>query len=198
MQSKSFILRSTGAGLIVFLRETHTAQLATRKTTTMTTIAKTWTYEEYLTAVLTQSVAATVAEHDLADGHKLGRNDGLDDWLDQSERTTWDEDLAMKGSRPEEWRGHHQRALAELVDAIESELAEDEDEDKDKDEGDEENAEDAAYSLAQFVEAQAYAAYLASGTGPKAPAAYDAFIAAQAATEAARIVRRDAKLRGAL
>ena len=86
----------------------------------MTIIAKTWTYEQYLAAVLTQSVAATVAEHDLADGHQLGRNDGLDDWLDQSERTTWDEDLAMQVERPEEWRGHHQRALAELVDAIEA------------------------------------------------------------------------------
>lgn len=97
-------------------------QLAPRKTTTMT-IAKTWTYEQYLAAVLTQSVAATVVEHDLADGHERGRNDGLDDWLDQSERTTWDEDLAMKGERPEEWRAHHQRALAELVDAIEAKTA---------------------------------------------------------------------------
>ena len=283
MQGKSFILRSTGAGLIVFLRETHTAPLAPRKTTTMKITAKTWTYEQYLAAVLTQSVAATVVEHDLADGHELGRNDGLDDWLDQSERTTWDEDLAMQGERPEEWRGHHQRALAELVDAIEAKTAteaiatnetltlkdlaesiamdhvadplvgrsvaaddaddfeclvlkralqewgfatseldadalreelraalgreaaasEDAEDDADDDDDeahdeDEENAEDAAYSLARFVEAQAYAAYLASGTGPKAPAAYDAFIAAQAATEAARIVRRDAKLRGAL
>ena len=168
------------------------------------TTAKTWTYEQYLAAVLTQSVAATVAEHDLADGHELGRNDGLDDWLDQSERTTWDEDLAMEGERPEEWRGHHQRALAEIVDAIEAKAQADADADDDDDEDDEahdkdeENAEDAAYSLARFVEAQAYAAYLAAATGPKAPAAYDAFIAAQAATEAARIVRRDAKLRGAL
>ena len=104
---------------MVFLRETHTAPLAPRKTTTMNT----WTYEQYLAAVLTQSVAATVAEHDLADGHERGRNDGLDDWLDQSERTTWDEDLAMEGPRPEEWCGHHQRALAELVDAIEAKTA---------------------------------------------------------------------------
>ena len=89
----------------------------------MTTIAKTWTYEQYLTAVLPQGVAATVAEHDLADGHQLGRNDGLDDWLDQSERTTWDEDLAMQGERPEEWCAHHHRALAELVDAIEAKTA---------------------------------------------------------------------------
>ena len=93
------------------------------------TTAKTWTYEQYLTAVLPQGVAATVAEHDLADGHELGRNDGLDDWLDQSERTTWDEDLAMQGERPEEWRGHHQRALAELVDAIEAKAQADADAD---------------------------------------------------------------------
>ena len=74
----------------------------------------------------------------------------------------------------------------------------DDDDDDEAHDEDEENAEDAAYSLARFVEAQAYAAYLAAATGPKAPAAYDVFIAAQAATEAARIVRRDAKLRGAL
>ena len=93
----------------------------------MTTTAKTWTYEQYLAAVLTQSVAATVVEHDLADGHEQGREGGLDDWLDQSERTTWNEDLAMKGERPEEWRAHHQRALAELVDAIEAKAHADDD-----------------------------------------------------------------------
>ena len=43
MQGKSFILRSTGAGLIVFLRETPTAPLAPRKTKTMTT--KNYTHE---------------------------------------------------------------------------------------------------------------------------------------------------------
>lgn len=73
----------------------------------------------------------------------------------------------------------------------------DDDEEEEEDE-DEESEEDAAYSLAQCVEAMAYAAYLAAATGPKAPAAYDAFIAAQFATEAARVARRDAKLRGAL
>jgi hypothetical protein len=95
----------------------------------MTTTAKTWTYEQYLAAVLPQGVAATVAEHDLADGHQIGRNDGLDDWLDQSEATTWDEDLAMKGERPEEWCAHHHRALAELVDAIEAKAQADADAD---------------------------------------------------------------------
>lgn len=158
------------------------------------TITANWTYEQYLTAVLPQGVAATVVEHDLADGHQIGRNDGLDDWLDQSERTTWDEDLAMQGERPEAWCAHHHRALAELVAAIEAELAEDEEEEEDE----EESEEDAAYSLAQCVEAMAYASYLAAGTGPKAPAAYDTFVAAQFATEAARVARRDAKLRGAL
>jgi hypothetical protein len=89
----------------------------------MTTTAI-WTYDQYLAAVLPQGVAATVAEHDLADGHQIGRNDGLDDWLDQSEDTTWREDLSMKGDRPEEWCGFHRRALAELIAAIEAELTE--------------------------------------------------------------------------
>jgi hypothetical protein len=81
----------------------------------MNITAKTWTYKQYLAAVLPQGVAATVAEHDLTDGHQIGRNDGLDDWLDQSEHTTWCEDLFMEGDRPEEWRGFHHRALAKLT-----------------------------------------------------------------------------------
>jgi hypothetical protein len=80
--------------------------------------------------------------------------------------------------------------------------AEDEDEDEDEDEEEEEyekeSEEDKAYGLARFVEAQAYAAFLAAATGPKAPAAYAAFTAAQIATEAARFARRDAKFRGSL
>ena len=175
---------------MVFLRETHTAPLETRKTTTMTTTA-TWTYKQYLAAVLPQGVAATVVEHDLADGHQIGRNDGLDDWLDQSEDTTWCEDLSMTSDRPEEWRAFHHRALAELIAAIEAELTENE-----EDEEDEESKEDAAYSLAQCVEAMAYAAYLAAATGPQSRAAYAAFVAAEADTEAARVARRDAALRG--
>ena len=109
-----------------FLRETHTAPLATRKTTTMT-ITATWTYEQYLAGVLPQGVAATVAEHNLADEHQIGRNDGLDDWLDQSEHTTWCEDLSMKSDRPEEWAAFHHRALAELIAAVEAELTENDD-----------------------------------------------------------------------
>jgi len=88
------------------------------------TITATWTYEQYLAGVLPQGVAATVAEHNLAAEHQIGRNDGLDDWLDQSEHTTWCEDLSMKNDRPEEWEAFHHRALAELVAAIEAELTE--------------------------------------------------------------------------
>jgi len=170
------------------------------KKDTMTITAKTWTYDQYLAAVLPQGVAATVWQHDLADGHQIGRNDGLDDWLDQSEATTWREDLSMSGEEPEEWCGFHQLALAELVAAIEAanedEDEDEEDEEDEEDKEDEESKEDAAYSLAQCVEAMAYADYLAAATGPKAPAAYAAYTAAQAATEAARVARRDAALRG--
>lgn len=73
-----------------------------------------------------------------------------------------------------------------------------EDEEEDEEEYEKESEEDKAYGLARFVEAQAYAAYLAAATGPKAPAAYAAFTAAQIATEAARFARRDAKFRGSL
>jgi len=73
-----------------------------------------------------------------------------------------------------------------------------EDEDEEEEEYEKESEEDKAYGLARFVEAQAYAAFLAAATGPKAPAAYAAFTAAQIATEAARFARRDAKFRGSL
>ena len=74
-------------------------------------------------------------------------------------------------------------------------LADQDEEDEDEEE---ESEKDAAYGLAQCVEAMAYAAYLAAGTGPQSPAAYAAFVAAKAATEAARFARRDAKFRGSL
>ena len=176
---------------MVFLRETHAAPLATRKTKTM----KITTTPETLTLT---DLAESIAMDHVADP-LVGRSVAADDADDF-------EYLVLQRAL-EEWGF----ATSELdVDALREELraalgreaaASEDDDDDDDDEAhdeDEENAEDAAYSLARFVEAQAYAAYLAAATGPKAPAAYDVFIAAQAATEAARIVRRDAKLRGAL
>lgn len=44
-----------------------------------------------------------------------------DDIMTTTAKTwTYGQYLAMEGPRPEEWCGHHHRALAELVDAVDA------------------------------------------------------------------------------
>jgi hypothetical protein len=79
---------------------------------------KPWTYEGYWSAVLGAYRDADGVVHEFA-----LVAEGLDEWLGVAEAEAWNRGGGKHDELPEEWRGFHTRALAELTSAAEAAAA---------------------------------------------------------------------------